>query len=429
MALGAPRTGLVRRTAVFNISASLVAAVTGILLARWLGPTGRGHYAAVTAYFGLMLILTEVGISASLVFYVAKWRSDADNYVRTAARILIPLGLVGSAVTFGGALLVLDDSDARRVPFLVLAICVILSLIGAPRSFALQALSISKWNIVRLSQPLVMIVLVVGYEIAHPVDVTIVVGLMAVAIAVQVALSWVLYAREHICRGSYKRALMAPMVRFGLSNAASTAPNSINARVDQLVLAVMVAPAILGQYAVAVTLSLLAGPLALAFGNVAFPRLARGGNVIEIAKRSVRGSMIVSILGVGVIMASSPFVVPKVFGDGYGDVTTLLVILGPGAVVFVVNQVIGDLLRGLGRPGIVARCEWFGLTCTVAGLYLFVPTFGAYGAAATSSVVYLIVHVLLRIYLHRLVSAHAPTHTQRKMRKGIPATRANGSDE
>lgn len=92
----------------------------------------------------------------------------------------------------------------------------------------------------------------------------------------------------------------------------------------------------------------------------------------------------------------APFVVAPLFGTGYGRVTAVLFILAPGSVLYVVNKVLGDVLRGLGRPGLVARCEWAGVVGTLAGLAATVPAFGVYGAAGTSTVVYAGVHLLLR---------------------------------
>lgn len=193
------------------------------------------------------------------------------------------------------------------------------------------------------------------------------------------------------------------MLRFGILNMSSTAPNSVNGRFDQILLAVMVSSAALGQYAVAVSLSVLAAPLVMAFGHVAFPSLARGERVLETIRAATRGSVLVSVVSIAVIVIAGPFLVPILFGPGYQSVTPLLLVLAPGAAVVVVNQVLGDVLRGLGRPGVVAACEWLGVISTVGGLVLLVPHLGAMGAALTSTVTYVIVYVLLR----RSVSRHA----------------------
>ena len=112
-------------------------------------------------------------------------------------------------------------------------------------------------------------------------------------------MAWIsVLAKDRITAEGLIGGLVRPMLNFGLRNMASTAPNSLNGRFDQLVLAFAVPAAALGQYAVAVSLSLLVGPLAAAFGHVAFPALARGtGDQRDTVRRSVRGALVLAAVG------------------------------------------------------------------------------------------------------------------------------------
>lgn len=393
----------VGRTAGFNLAATGVSAITGVMLARWLGPSGRGDYAAVTAFFGLSLIFFELGLGSAVVFHVSKFREAHADFVWTAAGLFVPLALLAALVSVILGVTVFSDSPSRRAAFLVLPLSILLGFASAPASFALQSLDLGSWNLIRLSQPLVFIVLVVGAHRATTLDVSLVIVLLSVSMAVQTVLAWWLYVRGFSPRGGFKRLQVRPMLRFGVLNMSSSAPNAVNGRFDQIVLAVMVSSAALGQYAVAVSLSVLAAPLVMAFGNVAFPSLARGERISETIKTATRGSVLVSIVSVAVILVAGPFIVPMLFGPGYQPVTRLLIVLAPGAAVVVVNQVLGDILRGLGKPGAVAACEWIGVISTLGGLVLLVPRIGAIGAALTSTVTYVVVYALLR----RAVSRHA----------------------
>lgn len=391
----------VGRTAVFNLTTTAVSAVTGVLLARWLGPSGRGDYAAALAYFGLSLVVFELGLSSSVVYHVSKYRSEHADFVRTAAVLLVPLAAVAALVAVALGLVVFGDSPARRAAFLVLPVGLVLCFAGAATGSALQSLDLASWNLVRLSQPVAFFLLIFGAHLVIPLNVVLVVNLMTVTFGAQTLLSWWLYARVTTRRGSFQRRQVRPMLRFGVLNMSSTTPNALNSRLDQLVLALLVSSAALGQYAVAVSLSVLAGPLVMAFGHVAFPSLARGERVIETVRTAVRGSIFVSVICLTVIVAAAPFVVPALFGPGYEPVTVLLLVLAPGAAVVVVNQVLGDILRGLGRPGAVAVCEWIGIVSTIAGLVLLVPHLGVMGAAVTSTVTYTLVFVLLFCFVSR----------------------------
>jgi O-antigen/teichoic acid export membrane protein len=404
----------VGRTAGFNLAATGVSAINGVLLARWLGPSGRGDYAAVTAYFGLALVFFELGLGSSVVYHVSKFQQAHADYVWTAAGLLIPLALASALVSLVLGITVFGDSPSRRAAVMILPFAIVFGFASTPAVFALLSLDLGGWNLTRLSQPLIFILLVLGAHRVVPLSVPLVIILMTASMAFQTALAWWLYVRAFSPRGHFMREQVRPMLRFGLLNMSSTAPNVVNGRFDQIVLAVMVSSAALGQYAVAVSLSVLAAPLVMAFGNVAFPSLARGERIAETIRTATRGSVLVSVASVAVIVVAGPFLVPILFGPGYEPVTRLLLVLAPGAAVVVVNQVLGDILRGLGHPGVVAVCEWLGVVTTIGGLVLLVPHLGAMGAALTSTVTYALVYVLLR----RAVSRHAADF--RSPTQGIP---------
>lgn len=394
----------VGRTAGFNLTVTAIGAVTGVLLARWLGPSGRGDYAAATAFLGVVLVVFELGLGSSVVFHVSRKKELHADYVWTAAGLLVPLALVAGLVSVVVAVTVFGGSPSRRAAFLIVPIAIVVSFANAPPSFALQSLDLGKWNLVRLSYPMAFFLFTIIAHRVTTLSAPRVVAIMTVSLAFQSGLAWWFYIRGYSPRGHFAWETSRSMLRFGVLNMSSTAPNSVNSRLDQIVLAVIVSSAALGQYAVAVSLSILAAPLVMAFGNVAFPSLARGERIPETIRIAIRGSVLVSLVGIAGVLAAGPYIVPVFFGPGYGSVTSLLLVLAPGAAVVVVNQVLGDVLRGLGRPGIVAVCEWIGVVSTVGGLMLLVPHLGVMGAAITSTFTYMVVFVLLR----RAVSKRLP---------------------
>jgi O-antigen/teichoic acid export membrane protein len=91
----------------------------------------------------------------------------------------------------------------------------------------------------------------------------------------------------------------------------------------------------------------------------------------------------------------SPWLVPTVFGSGYESAVTTLWVLVPAAVVFIVNQVMEEILRGRGLPSVPAIAEGAGALVTIVLLLLLVPKFGIIGAAIASGIAYSVVAGLL----------------------------------
>jgi len=388
---------LVRRTAAFNLVSTGVSGATGVALARWLGPTGRGEYAGATAIFGLFLIFFELGIPASVVYFIARGNERPGDYLRSATWILLAMSALASGACWIVAVSVLDQGSNLRRAVLILPYAVFVSFLGAPASFALQAMAIKLWNLVRIVQPTLFAVELTFLYFTDRIDVVNVIRALVLSLAAQTVLAWLLCASRLDVRGSCGVQTAGPLVKYGLFNAASTAPNAINGRLDQIVLLILTSSAGLGQYAVAVSLSVMTVPIAAAFGNVAFPRIAGASEVARTIRQAIVGTYTVTVFGVVTILGLTPVVVMPLLGVGYEDVPRLLLLLAPGAVFYAGNQVVGDLLRGLGRPGLVAFAEWLGVAGTFLGMVVLVPRMGAFGAALTSSAAYTLVHVLLRL--------------------------------
>src|ERR1700733_12829217 len=81
------------------MASAVAAGLGGILLARALGPVVRGEYAAITAWFGVALIIGGMGQPAALCFYVARDPLRAREYVATSRAMMLATG--GLAIAAG----------------------------------------------------------------------------------------------------------------------------------------------------------------------------------------------------------------------------------------------------------------------------------------------------------------------------------------
>ena len=84
----------IARTAGFNVAATAAAGLGGIILARAVGPTVRGEYAAITAWFGIALMVGGMGQPGALCFHVARDPLRAREYVATSRAMMLATGTV-----------------------------------------------------------------------------------------------------------------------------------------------------------------------------------------------------------------------------------------------------------------------------------------------------------------------------------------------
>lgn len=411
-------------TAAANVLTVVVSTATGLVVARLLGSSGRGTYAAVTAYVLSTAAVCECGLTASICYHVASRRDDAATVLRTGTVAIL---VCGTAAGIGGFFLaphVLDDYPhgvaALRIAF---AAEPVLFLGGAWLS-ALQAVDIRSWNRVRLSQPFFYVLLVVVVATLGHLDVIGVTAAFIGSSAMQCALAWWVRRGQLAVGGHCRSDVLRPMLRYGLANTTSRVPYLVNTKVDVLVLATLVSASELGSYSVAVTLSLAAAPLSTAIGSVVLPRVAAERDVLGrgLLTRAVGGSLGIGLVAAVIVCGTAPVVVPLVLGHSYHNVVSLLWVLAPGAVVYGTNRVIGDILRGFDRSVSVAVAEGVALVVTVVLLVVLLPREGVLGAAVASSVAYATAFVFLlqALLRHTGTTASQAVSRLRDARLSVP---------
>lgn len=399
----------VARTAGFNIAATLASGLGGVILARALGPTVRGEYAAITAWFGLALVIGEIGQPAALCFYVARDPERAREYVATSRTMTLATG-----VLVLGLGMIVAPILARGQPDVTLGYQIafgtsIVAFVGASYTFSLQARNLRRWNLVRVSQPVLSLLAIIVLWRLHLFSLPTALIVLAATMLAQFAYAYICCVRSGLAPGHVNLDLIRPLGLYGAAQIAALTPAALNAQLDQLVLSQTVSSADLGQYAIAVSLTLLPIPLVSAIGYVAFPRLAAQRTITRASERIQRSAVLgAAALAVGMLVplaAVAYWVVPLVFGDGYRGAVPLVWILTPGSIFLACGQVVGDVLRGRNKPIVVAWAQGLAAIFTVILLVLLLPLVGVSGAAIASSVAYGIALGVMLWFFRRLPNA------------------------
>ena len=323
----------VARTAGFNV-AGTAAGIGGIILARAVGPTVRGEYAAITAWFGITLMVGGMGQPAALCFHVARNPLRAREYVATSRAMMLTTGMIA---LISGMLLapVLAHGVAAVLLGYRIAFGVsIVAFVGASYTFSLQARDLRRWNVVRVSQPVLsLLAMAVLWRLRLlTLDRTLIV--LSGSMLLQLGWAYLSCRRTSLAPGHAHAALVRPLAAYGAAQIAALTPAALNAQLDQVVLSQTVPPADLGRYAIAVSLTLLPTPFVSAIGNVAFPRLASQARATVTTHRMQRMAVLGSAgLALAMLMplaAVAHWIVPLVFGTGYLGAVPLLWILARG---------------------------------------------------------------------------------------------------
>jgi O-antigen/teichoic acid export membrane protein len=358
--------------------------VTGPLLARSLGATGRGQLASIIVPATLLTYLAGLGVESWVTVESARGRA-LGTVLGTAGTLSVGFGLIGACAALPVAVAL---AGGNATVFLFIAIA------GAmlPLSLVIQLLSCaaigcSRWRMQaqsRVVPTIVGLVLTVGLYVSRTLTLTTaaIVFLVTGVLSIVPLLPLLREARPF----RFERALARSALGFGCRAWASNLGALANARLDQLMMIPLVPSRQLGLYAVAVTYSNLPSVLSSSMMTVIGPRIAAGDNAL--VGRSVRVTIGI-MTGAGACFALlAPVVIPLGFGHDFGQAVEMAWILLVAGVPLAATVVLSGALICAGRPGVAAIGQLIAAGVTAVGLVVALPTLQAVGAALVSLMAY-----------------------------------------
>jgi O-antigen/teichoic acid export membrane protein len=396
------RAGIV--TYVFSGLTLVANLVTGVVIARALGPDGRGVTVALVTVTQLAGFLFAAGVAQSLSYFIARRPEDGPTLVTTWVLMLIPL----TAIAIGLSELLLPTifatagdeavSIGRWFMFtIVLVVGLELTyglLLGTHDYFA--------YNVLRFAQPVLVAIafLLLWWRDELTVEVAMIVATAGTGVVLAGAL---VRAIGRIGVGRPDWTLGLTTLWYGVRGQGSTVAANVTARLDVAMLPAFVTAANVGLYSVATNVSLIVYQLANTFAGLVLPAAARDP---ERGQLKVIGSLwaslaVAGLLALGLALVARPLL-GLVYGDDFRDAAEPLLLILPGAVLFAGSSIIGAGIYAAGRPFTATVTQVLGMVVTVVGLFAFLRTGGITAAALVSSASYGTVFVAALIAYQRV---------------------------
>jgi O-antigen/teichoic acid export membrane protein len=381
------RAGLV--TYLFSGLTLVVNLVSGVVVARALGPSGRGVTVALVAVTQLAGWLFAMGVAQSLSYFIARRPEDGPRLFTTWLLMLLPLTAVAIAISelLLGTIFAGDGEAIAVGHWFMFTIALVVGL-ELNYGLLLGAYDYVVYNVLRLVPPALMAAsFVVLWRLdALTVESALIVPTVGTGLALAVGMG---RSIRQIGIGRPDLRLGLHTLWYGIRGHGLTVAANVNARLDLAMLPAFVSVASVGLYSVATNISLIVYQLANTFAALVLPAAARDPKRGPI---KVMGSLhatlaIASVLALGLGLFAQPLL-ELVYGARFGGAAQSLVLLLPGAVLFAGSSIVSAGVYAAGRPFTASACQLIGMAVTVIGLVVFLPTGGVTAAALVSSTAY-----------------------------------------
>jgi O-antigen/teichoic acid export membrane protein len=381
--------------------------LSGILLARWLGPTGRGQLAAAMLWPTVIGIAISLGLQHAFTYAVGVGWAKPDTLQRWGAKFTLLVAVPAMIVYWivAPSLLGKQFPEQEWVPGIFSLYIPLAVYAGFLFPLYYGTGDFARWNTARVFRNLAWTCGVVALAIVASLTVL---NLLVIQIAVLVLLCVYLYSKLGKLTARIDGDGSAPLklvVKYALAVHLSGMAYAINQQLDQLLLSVWVSPSDLGEYAAAATLSGVLLVIPGAISPIGLSKIARSNREPVEQRRHVRvvflGTTILLVPCGLLLMLLAPWVTRVLFGSAFVQTPQVLRILTPAAVFFGTSLMLTEVLKGLGRPMYATWGTIVGAIITVVGLSWSLGRFGIWGAAWVSFTAYTVMALIQGFLLWR----------------------------
>ncbi len=398
---------------IFTMQSSLVfvGIFTTILVARTLGPSGKGAYVLATLIPWFLVEFGSLGIGTAIVYFIGQQKYKLEEIASTAGFFAVCWGtlLVALALILYRFLFPLFLKGLAPLLVVTTITIVPLWLLNSYFNFVLLAEDrIAQFNLMAGIRPCSFLAFYLLWLLL-PFDRLLgAVLAWVIACIISAAFSIRFVKKLTFLKLSFDRTLLREMLGYGIRANFGNILLYFNYRLDFLLVGVFLNPTQVGLYSAAIAISEAIWRIPNAIGIALFPKISHS----EIEEGNLLTAVMTRNTVFLVSLASLPFII---FGKGLVSVILgaeflaclpALWLLLPGVVIVSTSRVLVHYFNGCGKPLVNGLGGLVSLALMILLDILLIPRWGIAGAAVACTISYATLSFIMVYYFS--VSTQTP---------------------
>lgn len=373
---------------------------TSIIIARTLGPEKNGFIAALIVYPSLFMSVGSLGIRQSTTYFLGK-KIFSEEAIKTAiTQIWMLSSIISIIVCF--FLMTQFSKSGENILLVVLALIPIpFSLFNTYNSgIFLGKNEIGVFNKINWIPALVVLLLTILLVLVFTFDVA---GYMLAMIGGPMFIFILLLLKNKFIQAfsfQFNIEVIKKMLSLGLVYALALFIINLNYRIDIILLDNLSQSFQTGIYSKGSAITQYLWQIPMLLSTIVFARSAVSRNDLQFSVKVaqlLRISFIVIGFGSILLWLFSDLIIVGMFGEEFRGSIRVLNLLLPGVILLTIFKVMNTDLAGKGRPWVALKAMIPALLLNVGLNLVWIPKYGANGAALASTVSYSIAALL---FLH-----------------------------
>ena len=391
-----------------QIGATAIGLLISMVLARSLGPGGKGAVDVVQLLVLECAGVASLGVAVSVVYHVSKGTISTASIAGSVLWLVVLIGIPVTVAIWILApvleVILLSGEGGSRTYFLLAAPAGVFFLLTSGllalyrgtndfNRYNRYTLLGSIWHLVAL----VLFVLVVEWSTRGAIFA------FTVSSALMSALLVWRSSRDFGITLRFDPQVLRRLVGFNIGGHAGTVLQAVSYRLDVFIVAYFLPATQVGLYTTAAAVGGLLWFLPNAIGTVLLSRtptatMLKANQRLLFLCRWI--ALLTTILGLGLLILARP-TFALLFGPEFVGSARPFALLLPGVIALGLWKVVANDMAGRGRPIYVLYSAAPGAMATVGLNMLLVPQYGISGAAVASSAAYLITTTVILVFASR----------------------------
>jgi len=384
----------------------ILALISSIILARVLGPKGKGIYALIVLIPKTMLKLGTLGIEAANVYFTGSKKYKVKDIVSNSLLcsilfgfILILLFYVISQHSVFKNFLNSNQLNSFYVWLMIFTVPFSL-LSGYLRNVFLGKEDIITYNKINILQNALQLAAVFTLLLILRLDLF---GAISTYIFTNICM-FLLVVFFIVKNGikiyfTYNAKLFKNMLNYGIKAYFANLAQFLNYRLDMFLIAIFLTPVEVGYYSIAVGIAEKLWMLPGAIATVLFPRISSIMDIKanNLTSKIARNTFFIIFIFALLLAGITKPLIKVLFGFAFLSSAMPLLILLPGIVALSLSKILTADLAGRGKPQFAAYSSFVSLAVNIPLNLLLIPKWGISGAAFASTIAYIIATLIVFI--------------------------------
>ncbi|MFS0725642.1 polysaccharide biosynthesis C-terminal domain-containing protein [Paenibacillus sp. 1P07SE] len=365
--------------------------IVSVVMARLLGPEGKGIITAILVIPTLVVTIADLGIRQATAFFIGQRTYEQRDIVSS----LTFLWLLTSLLSVGIVTVLFLFQYSGQYSWWLLSVCIL----TIPVNLGIQYLrgimqgrgrigGINRVEIVKTAFNFAILMLLVGW---------LGLGVFGAALTQLLLLLVTLAYSFRLLKGEigFSVRVVQPipqmLIRKGFAFALALFVIQLNYRIDIVFLEQMTTVTDVGLYSVGTNIAELIWQVPTAIGLILFSRSASSRTTeAAIARTAKLIRLVIPLLLVcgALFWLMAPVMIDLMYGAAFAGSGTIIRYLLPGIIIMVIFKLLHADLSGRGAPLFSLRVSLLALVVNIVLNLFLIPGYGAIGSAVASSVSY-----------------------------------------